>query len=111
VRSDSVGGMGQHYVDLAALDDIVDPLRPEAMVYEVKVNENRGEKLQLVAVEWVVPGLPTDEPPELFGEHFPLQLDSGDLGVARLDLGAESEWIVRRLESKGGSLPELVVIQ
>lgn len=30
------GGMGQHYVDLSALDDTVDPLHPEAMVDEVK---------------------------------------------------------------------------
>jgi hypothetical protein len=64
------GGMGQHYVDLAALDDIVDPLHPEAMVYEVRFDETRGEHLRLVAVEWVVPGASTDEPPELFEQHF-----------------------------------------
>jgi hypothetical protein len=64
------GGMGQHYVDLAALDDIVDPLHPEAMVYEVRFDEARGEHLTLVAEEWVVPGAPTDEPPELFEEQF-----------------------------------------
>jgi hypothetical protein len=62
--------MGQHYVDLAALDSVVDPLHPESMVYEVRFDETRGEHLTLVAVEWVVPGAPTDEPPELFGEHF-----------------------------------------
>src|SRR5262245_18153200 len=34
-QSESIGGMGQHYVngDLAG-DDIADPLRPEALVYE-----------------------------------------------------------------------------
>jgi hypothetical protein len=64
------GGMGQHYVDVAALDSVIDPLHPEAMVYEVRFDESRGEHLTLVAVEWVVPGAPTDEPPELFGEHF-----------------------------------------
>lgn len=99
------GGMGQHYVNLAALDDIVDPLHPEAMVYEVRFDEARGEHLTLVAVEWVVPGAPTDEPPELFEQQFPLQPDSWDLGVARLDLGAESEWNVCRLESEGGTVP------
>lgn len=64
------GGMGQHYVDLAALDGVVDPLHPESMVYEVRVDEARGEHLTLVAVEWVVPGAPTDEPPELFEQLF-----------------------------------------
>lgn len=40
------------------------------MVYEVRFDEVRGEHLTLVAVEWVVPGAPTDEPPELFEQHF-----------------------------------------
>ncbi len=61
------GGMGQHYVDMAALDDVVDRNHPEAMVYEVT---KRG--LRLVAVEYIVPaGAWTEpKPPKLFGRHF-----------------------------------------
>lgn len=60
------GGMGQHYVNMELLGDgTLDPLRPEAMVYEV-----RDDKLKLVAVEWVLPGLATDPAPTLFGNHF-----------------------------------------
>jgi hypothetical protein len=44
------GGMGQHYVNNALVDSTVDPLRPEALVYEV-----RDGSLQLVAVEWLIP--------------------------------------------------------
>jgi hypothetical protein len=42
--------MGQHYVNNALVDSTVDPLRPEALVYEV-----RDGSLQLVAVEWLIP--------------------------------------------------------
>lgn len=66
----SIGGMGQHYVDLSALDDTVDPLHPEAMVYEVRSDG----RLKLVAVEYIVPkAAPPDgqlSPPNLFGQHF-----------------------------------------
>ena len=41
--------MGEHYADPATFGDgILDPLAPEALVYE-----HRGRHLQLVAVEWV----------------------------------------------------------
>src|SRR5690349_14757510 len=46
----SAGGMGQHYVQTNHLDATVDALDPEAMVYQVRDN-----RLQLVAVEWIVP--------------------------------------------------------
>jgi len=49
------GGMGQHYVNEDLVDPHVDPLQPEALVYEV-----RGGKLQLVAVEWLIPA-PADD--------------------------------------------------
>lgn len=68
----AAGGMGQHYVDLAALDDTVEALHPEAMVYEVG-NDGR---LQLVAVEYIVPNAapPAGQtsPPSLFGQPFHL---------------------------------------
>ena len=60
------GGMGQHYVDGSIIDDgIADPLRPEALVYEVD-----GSKLTLVGVEWVEAGAASDTPLVLFGEAF-----------------------------------------
>ena len=65
---DPSGGMGQHYVSDALLNDggAVDAEHPEAMVYEVK-----GGKLTLVAVEWIVNQADVSEPPMLFGDvHF-----------------------------------------
>jgi hypothetical protein len=51
--------MGEHYADPATFaDGVLDPRRPEALVYE-----HRGDRLRLVAVEWVsttpgrVPGI------------------------------------------------------
>jgi hypothetical protein len=61
VSHPTAGAMGYHYFNQALVDDLgVDPLRPEAMVYEPK----RNGKLRLVAVEWVVPG-PNTNPPGL----------------------------------------------
>ncbi len=61
------GGMGQHYVNLGALDATVDRLAPESLVYEIVAG-----KLKLVGVEWIVPGDLVDpaNPPQLFGEAF-----------------------------------------
>lgn len=68
----TAGGMGQHYVDLAALDDTVEALHPEAMVYEV----GDDGRLRLVAVEYIVPNAapPAGQtsPPRLFGQVFHL---------------------------------------
>lgn len=71
----AAGGMGQHYVDLAALDATVDPLAPESLVYEI-VNG----KLKLVGVEYIVPGDFVDpaDPPALFGQDFH---ENASLGV------------------------------
>lgn len=68
------GGMGQHYVNLTLLDGNVDARRPEAMVYEVT---DRG--LDLVAVEYIVPGDLVDpaNPPTLFGQDFHLNAALG----------------------------------
>ena len=67
---DELGGMGQHYVDVSALDDQVQATHPEAMVYEVK----RNGRLRLVAVEYIVPNTPAvaANPPQLFGLEFHL---------------------------------------
>ncbi len=63
-----VGGMGQHFARKSAIDDTIDALRPEVLVYEP-----RRHGYRLVGLEYVVPqsGKWTDEnPPELFGHHF-----------------------------------------
>jgi hypothetical protein len=57
------GGMGVHYVDFSQVDDTVDPLHPEALVYEI----GRNGRLRLVAVEYVASG---ETAPELFGRTF-----------------------------------------
>lgn len=61
------GGMGQHYVSNDLLDDqgAVDATTPEALVYEV-----RGDRLKLVAVEYIVYQADVSGPPSLFGQPF-----------------------------------------
>jgi len=61
--SPGVGGMGQHYVNFGLLNGSVDANQPQAMVYEVD-----GNRLQLVAVEYIVPGNLAQ--PTLFGRPF-----------------------------------------
>ena len=60
-------GMGQHYVNMDLLGDngALDVSRPEALVYD----ESSGFA-RLVAVEYVVPGAPTDPAPHLLGQTF-----------------------------------------
>jgi hypothetical protein len=62
-----VGGMGQHYVKGALLDATLVPTQPEALVYEVD-----GDRLKLVAVEYIVPwsAWVSPTPPRLFGRQF-----------------------------------------
>jgi hypothetical protein len=65
-----VGGMGYHFLHpLLAGDDVVDPARPELLVYQ-----EDGGRLRLGAVEYFVADadqdLTTDDDrPELFGRH------------------------------------------
>ena len=78
------GGMGQHFLLASALDDKVDALQPEVLVYEPK-----NGAYQLVGVEYVVPRpLWTGaEPPELFGHSFHYN--------PTLDIWALHAWIWR----------------
>lgn len=69
----SLGTMGQHYVKGALVGDAaVDPLQPEALVYEPK----KGGGYRLVGVEYVVFREAWDavhsSPPSLFGRNFTL---------------------------------------
>jgi hypothetical protein len=59
VAHPTAGAMGYHYFNKALIDDlVVDPLKPEGLVYAPSPN---GE-LKLVSVEYVVPG-PGSNPP------------------------------------------------
>jgi hypothetical protein len=65
-----VGGMGIHYVNGALLDTVLDPTRPEALVYDPR----ESGKLKLVALEYIVFKDAWDathlEPPSMFGREF-----------------------------------------
>ena len=62
-----VGGMGQHYVNTGLFDSAVDVSQPEALVYEVD-----GDRLKLVAIEWIIPqdAWTSSDPPSLLGHSF-----------------------------------------
>ncbi len=72
-----VGGMGYHYINTALLDLELDANRPEALVY----HSHHGGKLQLGAVEWIVPAAPWDAanaiPPEILGHDLHLNAALG----------------------------------
>jgi len=60
------GGMGVHFVNLTVRDPVPDPTRPNVLIYEPD-----GQKLRLVAAEWLVPATSdVKEPPKLFGQTF-----------------------------------------
>jgi hypothetical protein len=65
------GAMGVHYVNGSLLDTDIDPMRPEALIYEPG---NNG-RYQLVGVEFIVPAAPWDAahpgaPPVLMGQLY-----------------------------------------
>jgi hypothetical protein len=60
------GGMGQHWLLPGALAKPLDPTSPAALVYEP---ESDGS-YRLVAVEYVVPGPPDMDAPQLLGKTF-----------------------------------------
>jgi hypothetical protein len=72
-----VGGMGYHYINVAMLDTVIEPLIPEAMVYA----PGKNGSLALGAVEYIVPAAAWDathsQPPTLFGHVFGLDQDLG----------------------------------
>jgi hypothetical protein len=69
-----VGTMGQHYVKFPLVGDpAIDPLQPEALVYEPQANGG----YKLVALEWVRVGPVTDPAPTVFGVPL-LHVGSGN---------------------------------
>jgi hypothetical protein len=72
IDSPGVGAMGVHYVNGSLVGDaVLDPARPEALVYEPK----RGGGLRLVALEYIVfkdvwEAAGHRDPPSMFGRQF-----------------------------------------
>jgi hypothetical protein len=62
------GGMGFHYGDTDLINDIVEPLKPELLLYEPQKNG----RLRFVAVEYIVPfdAWTAAEPPAIHGIPF-----------------------------------------
>jgi hypothetical protein len=78
----TMGAMGVHYVDGAAVGDpAIDPGHPEAVVYEPTANG----RMQLVALEYVVLKADWDalhpDPPSLFGQQFMVTPDPNRFGL------------------------------
>lgn len=65
---DASGGMGFHWVNGLLLDDELDPVAPEVLVYEPKANG----QLELVALEYVIfdSFVPAGTTPTIFGEEL-----------------------------------------
>jgi hypothetical protein len=71
IESATAGGMGVHYVNGSLVGDtVLDPERPEALVYA----PNSDRKLKLAALKYIVFAAPWDaehaQRPELFGRQF-----------------------------------------
>ena len=58
------GGIGIHFVNLTVQGPL-DPKKPNVLIYEPV-----GDKLELVAAEWLVPVTVAKERPVLFGQPF-----------------------------------------
>lgn len=58
------GGMGVHFLNLGFIGPVLDPARPQVLIYEPV-----GDELRLVAAEWFVPAaLVGDQRPTIFGQ-------------------------------------------
>ena len=77
-------GMGQHYAHTDWFDGSVDPLHPEALVYQVRDN-----RLQLVAVEYIIPMTAWT------GSHAPTLFNQEFTPIPSLGIWALHAWIWR----------------
>jgi hypothetical protein len=82
------GGMGVHFLNPALIGPEPDPMKPILLLYEPD-----GERLRLVAVEWLIPlatGIKTH--PKLFGRPFDGPMEGHEpllpLGLHHYDLHA-----------------------
>lgn len=78
----ATGGMGYHFVNPNNFGDL-DPTRPQALIYEPE----KDGSMRLVAVEFIVPGAPTDTPPTLLAQQFHF--------VERFQIWALHAWVWR----------------
>lgn len=83
IEQPGVGAMGIHYVNGGLVGDaVIDPMRPEALVYEPKP----GGGLRLVALEYIVfksawEAAGHTAPPSLFGRQFDFSDSSNRYGI------------------------------
>ncbi len=82
IDNQPAGAMGIHYVNGSLVGDaVVDPTRPEALVYEPK----RNGRLKLVALEYIAFKATWDaehsSPPSLFGQPFGLVTSPNRYGL------------------------------
>jgi hypothetical protein len=82
IANPGVGAMGVHYVNGTYVGDtVLDPAKPEAVVYEPR----RNGKLKIVALEYIVFQAPWDaahsSPPSLFGTPFMLTASPNRYGI------------------------------
>jgi len=59
------GAQGYHYIDFSLIGTL-DVEKPQLLMYEPQANG----RLNLVGVEYIFPGEPTDPPPTLLGREF-----------------------------------------
>ena len=79
------GGMGVHFLNGALIGPVLDPAKPQVLIYEMD-----GAKLKLAAAEWFVPVEVVKSVPKIFGQtlggpmagHKPIMPD----GLVHYDL-------------------------
>ena len=60
------GGMGVHFLNLQFISPVLDPTRPQVLIYEPA-----GDSLRLAAAEWFVPVEAAGEQrPQIFGREL-----------------------------------------
>lgn len=59
------GGMGVHFLNAANIGPVLDPMKPQVLIYEPV-----GDKFVLAAAEWFVPTAVSKEAPTLFGQQL-----------------------------------------
>jgi hypothetical protein len=57
------GGMGVHFLNAANIGPVLDPMKPQVLIYEPV-----GDKFVLAAAEWFVPTAVSKDPPTIFGQ-------------------------------------------
>ena len=90
------GAMGYHFQNNALLDTTLDVDHPEVLVYERK--PEGGFKLNGVEFLVPIPAWTATEPPRIMGQALK-RADAGHLVPPCLDVGAQSERALCRLES------------